>query len=75
MEELVQAQQKAIETCKKMTDEGVPIDYIRSNFFPADSTCFCMFKADTAFVVEKVNIDANLAYDEVTEVIDLPNPD
>ncbi len=74
MEELGHAQQLAIETCEKMTDEGMPINYIRSNFFPEDSSCLCMFEADAARIVEKMNDDAQLPYDEVTEVVDLPHP-
>ena len=75
MAELGNAQKLAIETCKKMTSEGVSVQYIRSNYFPADSSCICMFEADKAEIVEKVNIDASIPYDEVTEVIDLPSPE
>jgi hypothetical protein len=74
MEALGQAQALAISTCEKMTEEGMPIEYIRSNFFPADATCFCMFESDAARIVEKMNDDASIPYDEVTEVIDLPHP-
>jgi len=74
MEALGQAQALAISTCEKMTAEGMAIEYIRSNFFPVDSTCFCMFESDAARIVEKMNDDAPIPYDEVTEVIDLPHP-
>ena len=74
MDELGQAQKLAIETCEKMTAEGTPINYIRSNYFPGDSNCFCMFEANEAKIVEKMNDDAPLPYEEVTEVIDLPHP-
>ena len=74
MDALGQAQALAIETCEKMTKDGMPIEYVRSNFFPADSTCFCMFESDAARIVEKMNDDAKIPYDEVTEVVDLPHP-
>jgi len=74
MEALGQAQSLAIETCEKMSKDGMSIEYIRSNFFPDDSSCFCMFEADAARVVEKMNDDAPLPYDDVTEVVDLPHP-
>ncbi len=74
MQALGEAQALAIDTCKKMTDDGMPINYIRSNYFPAEDNCYCMFEADAARIVEKMNDDASLPYDEVTEVVDLPHP-
>lgn len=74
MTDLGHAQKLAIETCEKMTSEGTPVTYIRSNFFPAESTCICLFEADEAETVHKVIDDAPTPYDEVTEVIDLPHP-
>lgn len=71
MEQLGGAQKAAIETSEKMTKEGTPVKYIRSNFYPGDSTCTCIFEADTEESVKEVNDRASIPYDEVSEVLDL----
>jgi hypothetical protein len=74
MTELGQAQNLAIKVCKRVTDEGLPVKYIRSNYFPSNSTCICIFEANETSVVKKVNDEAPIPYDEITEVLDLPSP-
>lgn len=74
MEELGQAQKLAIETSEQLTEQGMPVKYIRSNFFPEDSTCTCLFESDAARIVEKVNVDAGIPFEEIVEVVDIPHP-
>ncbi len=74
MEELAQAQKLAIETTEQMSEDGMPVKYIRSNFYPEDSTCTCLFESDAARIVEKANVDAGIPFDEVVEVVDIPHP-
>lgn len=74
MEELGNAQKLAIETSEQITNEGIPVSYIRSNFFPTDSTCICLFSSELAETVARVNDEAAIPYDDITEVIDLPKP-
>lgn len=73
MEELAGAQKAAIATSNKFSDEGTPVKYIRSNFYPGSSTCTCLFEAPDAEAVKKVNEAASLPFDAVDEVLDL-NP-
>jgi len=73
MENLAGAQKAAIETSKKFSDQGTPVKYIRSNFYPQNSRCTCLFKADDAEAVKKVNEDASIPFDTIEEVLDL-NP-
>lgn len=47
--------------------------YIRSNFYPGDSHCTCLFEAGSADAVRKVNEAAKLPFDKIEEVLDL-NP-
>lgn len=71
MEQLGDAQKAAIETSNEMTREGTEVKYIRSNFYPADSSCTCFFEAESEEAVKAVNEKAAIPYDEITEVLDL----
>ena len=73
MDDLAGAQKAAIDTSNKFTKQGTPVKYIRSNFYPEDSRCTCLFEASDAEAVKKVNEDASLPYETVEEVLDL-NP-
>ena len=68
---MADAQKAAIETSEAMTGEGTPVKYIRSNFFPGDSSCTCLFEADSQDAVKEVNERASIPFDEITEVLDL----
>ncbi len=71
MEQLGAAQKAAIETSNQLTEEGTEVKYIRSNFFPGDSTCTCLFEAINEDAVKAVNEKAAIPFDEITEVLDL----
>jgi len=73
MEDLAGAQKAAIETSNKFSDQGTSVKYIRSNFYPGDSRCTCLFEASDSETVKKVNEEASLPFDTVEEVLDL-NP-
>jgi len=71
MEQLGEAQKAVIETSNQLTEEGTEIKYIRSNFFPSDSSCTCLFEANTEEAVRAVNEKAAIPFYEITEVLDL----
>lgn len=71
MEQLGAAQHAAIETSQRLSSEGTPVQYIRSNFYPQTSQCTCLFEADDAAAVERVNREAAIPFDRVEEVLDL----
>ncbi|QMU60640.1 MAG: DUF4242 domain-containing protein [Gammaproteobacteria bacterium] len=73
MDDLAGAQKAAIDTSHKINASGTPVKYIRSNFYPHDSRCTCLFEADNADTVKKVNEDASIPFDTIEEVLDL-NP-
>ncbi len=73
MEELGNAQRAAIDTSSKFTEQGTPVNYIRSNFYPKDCKCTCLFEANSASDVQKVNEEASLPFETIEEVLDL-NP-
>lgn len=71
MDDLANAQRAAIDTSNKMTAQGTPVKYIRSNFYPEDSRCTCLFEANDANAVKTVNEEASLPFEVVEEVLDL----
>lgn len=73
MDRLAQAQQAAIEMSEKLSREGTTVRYIRSNFYPADSRCTCLFESPDAESVKQLNETAALPFHEIEEVLDL-NP-
>lgn len=74
MEQLAAAQRAAIEMSRQCSDEGTPVRYIRSNFYPQDSRCTCLFEASDRDTVEKVNRQASLPFERIDEVLDLNAP-
>lgn len=73
MDDLGAAQKAAIEKSNESTGNGVPVKYIRSNFYPENGKCTCLFEAEDAGDVKSVNEEASLPFDEIEEVLDL-NP-
>lgn len=73
MDQLAGAQKAAIDCSESMSADGTRVRYIRSNFYPATQRCTCLFEADSADDVRKLNDKAKLPYDRIEEVLDL-NP-
>lgn len=71
MSDLAAAQQAAIATSKRFSAEGTPVRYIRSTFVPESGACMCLFEASGAEAVKRVNEEAKIPFDRVTEALDL----
>jgi hypothetical protein len=71
MQQLGDAQKAAIETSEKVSREGTPVRYIRTNFYPNADRCTCLFEAADAAAVERVNREASIPFVKVEEVLDL----
>ena len=71
MDDLGGAQKAAIGKAAEMKTAGTEISYIRSTFAPEDGRCMCLFEADLAADVKRLNDDAQLHYDRVVEALDL----
>lgn len=71
MDQLAAAQQAAIQASQELSNQGTPVSYVRSNFYPADQRCTCLFQAHTQDAVEIANKKAELPFDKVEEVLDL----
>ena len=71
MDDLAQAQRRAIDTAASMTAEGTSVSYLRSTFVPEDGRCLCLFEAENAADVEALNREAQLPFERVVEALDL----
>lgn len=71
MEQLADAQRRAIETGKQFTARGRDVRYIRSTFVPGESRCMCLFEASNPEVVKEVNNEAQIPFVRVVEALDL----
>lgn len=71
MEGLAGAQKAAIRKSEEMTGAGTEIRYIRSTFAPEDGRCMCLFDANSAEDVKRLNDEAGLPYSRVVPALDL----
>lgn len=71
LEQLADAQRRAIEWSDRYQSDGRNIRYIRSTFVPGEAHCMCLFEASDADLVSSLNDDAQIPYTRVTEALDL----
>ncbi|HEX5612128.1 MAG TPA: DUF4242 domain-containing protein [Burkholderiales bacterium] len=71
MDALAAAQKRAIETSQRVSGEGTPVRYIRSTFVPDEGCCMCLFAADRAEDVKRVNELANIPFHRIVPALDL----
>ena len=71
MEDLGGAQKAAIAKAGEMKSAGTDIRYIRSTFAPDDGRCMCLFEAESAEEVKRLNDECGLPYNNVVEAMDL----
>ena len=65
---------RARAAAQELSREGVPIRYVRSTFLPDDETCFHLFEAASAEVVEKAVRRAELGRARVVHAVDASRP-
>jgi Protein of unknown function (DUF4242) len=71
MDDLAAAQKVAIETSEDFASRGTPMRYIRSTFAPQDGRCMCLFEANSAEDVRRLNQEAKIPFTRVVEALDL----
>lgn len=71
MSDLAAAQKAAIGTANSYAAKDTPIRYIRSTFALEDGRCMCLFEANSAEDVKRLNDEAKLPYSRVVEALDL----
>ena len=65
---------RARAAAEELTREGAPIRYVRATFLPADETCFHLFEAASAEVVEEACSRAALGRVRVVPAIEASSP-
>ena len=71
LEQLGGAQKAAIDTSKRLTEDGRPVRYIRSTYVPGEARCMCLFEAPNAQRVREVNEEAQIPFTRIVEALDL----
>ena len=61
--------------CRELTRQGTPVRFLRSVFVPEDGTCFLLFEAATAGVVEELGRRAALRVGPASEALRPAPPD
>jgi len=59
---------------EQLSDEGVPIRYVRTTYLPDDETCFHHFEAGTPAAVEEASRRAALGRARIVPAIEMPRP-
>lgn len=62
--------QRARAAAEALTREGVPIHYVRTTFLPDDETCFHLFAAASAEIVEAASARAQLGRARIVPAIE-----
>ena len=75
MEQLADAQKKAIQTGKELTAEGRQVRYLRSMFVPGECRCMCLFEAASAENVKEANERAQIPFTRIVPAADLESPE
>lgn len=71
MEQLAEAQKKAIETSDQFTKNGKPVRYIRTTFIPGEERSMCLFESTEPALVREVNEEAQIPFVRIVEALDL----
>lgn len=71
MEQLADAQKRAIKAGKDLTAQGKQVRYIRSTFVPGQNKCMCLFEAPNPENVREANERAEIPFTRIVEAVDL----
>ena len=74
-EQLAAAAGSAERTTETMTQEGTPVQYLRSTFIPGEEKCFCLFEGPSTEMVRTANDRAQLPYERIVEVMHVASDD
>jgi muconolactone delta-isomerase len=71
MDQLAEAQKRAIQAGKELTAQGKDVKYIRSMFVPGESRCMCLFEAPNPEHVREANERAQVPFTRIVPAMDL----
>ncbi len=70
-DQLTAAGLRAKACCAEMTEEGQPVDWIRSYFLPESQQTHCYFQAENSELVREANERAQIPFAKILEVQEL----
>jgi len=50
-----------------MTQEGIPVRYLRSTFVPSEEKCYCLFEGESQGAVQQAQERAQIPFDRIVE--------
>jgi hypothetical protein len=65
---------RARAAAEALAHEGVPIRYVRTTYLPDDETCFHVFQAASADIVEEAGRRAELGRARVLPAVEISRP-
>lgn len=71
MDDLAEAQKRAILSGREMSAQGKQVKYLRSTFVPGEAKCMCLFEAPNAEHVREANERADIPFTRIVEAMDL----
>ncbi len=71
MDQLADAQKRAIQIGKELSAKGKAVRYIRSTFVPGEARCMCLFEAPNPQHVKELNETAQIPFSRIVEAMDL----
>ncbi len=71
MEQLGDAQQRAIKTSADFTENGKDVRYLRTTFVPGEDRSLCLFEASSPELVRECNEAAEIPFVRIVEALDL----
>lgn len=74
-EQLNAAAGRAKSATAEMSEEGVPVRYLRSTFLPGEEKCYCLFEGESRDTVEAANKRAEIPYERVVEAMHITRDD
>ena len=74
-DQLAAAAGRAKSTTAEMSDEGVPVRYLRSTFLPQEEKCYCLFEGPDPTAVEQAQRRAEIPYDRVVDAMHITADD
>ncbi len=75
VDQLSAAAARAKSTTAQMTQEGVPIRYLRSTFIPGEEKCFCLFDGPSVDAVKQANEQAEIPFERIVEAVHIASED
>ena len=74
-DQLTAAAARAKSTTARMTQEGVPVRYLRSTFLPGEEKCFCLFDGPSVDAVKQANEEAEIPFERIVEALHIASED